>query len=329
MSEQMFGRVPIRDLVALATRAPSVHNTQPWRWRITEDHLSLFADYSRKLTHADPEARDLIISCGAALQHLRVAAAASGWEAVVRRMPNPYNDAQLADISFRAHRPTNDQITALEALTRRRTDRRRPTFWPVPRDRLDPLAALGPAAGVTVVGVVSPTARSDLLHILAEAAKVQRLNPDYVDEIVHWTGRHDDQGIPTSSLPSVQPTIDGESVPPRFPSGTLADHPSLPVPVEPALLVICTSSDDTLSRLRAGEALGAMLVKGTSDGLAMVPLSQAIEVNRTRRLLQDELLHDAACPQIVLQVGWPPPITSQEVPLTPRRPLDEVIDDVA
>jgi len=60
--------------------------------------------------------------------------------------------------------------------------------------------------------------------------------------------------------------------------------------VEPALLAICTSSDDTASRLRAGEALGAILAKGTADGLSMVPLSQAIQVDRTIRLLQDELL---------------------------------------
>ena len=116
--------------------------------------------------------------------------------------------------------------------------------------------------------------------------------------------------------------------PSRFPSGTLTDHEPESEPVEPALLAICTSSDDTASRLRAGEALSAMLVKGTADGLAMVPLSQAIEVDRTRQLLQDELLGDAACPQIIVQVGWAP-IAGEQVPLTPRRPVDEVLGDVA
>ena len=70
-----------------------------------------------------------------------------------------------------------------------------------------------------------------------------------------------------------------------------------------------------------------MLVQGTADGLAMVPLSQAIEVDRTRQLLQDELLDDAACPQILVQVGWPLP-TGEQVPPTPRRPVDEVLGDV-
>jgi len=101
--------VPLRDLVELATRAPSVHNTQPWHWCVSGERVSLFADGSRQLEHADPDARDLVISCGAALHHLNVAAAARGWRARIRRMPNPYNDAQLANVSFRPDPATPDR----------------------------------------------------------------------------------------------------------------------------------------------------------------------------------------------------------------------------
>jgi len=115
-------------------------------------------------------------------------------------MPNPYNDAQLANVSFRPEPATPDALAALDILTRRRTDRRRPSSWPVPRERLDELLALGPATGVTIVAVVSRQARAELLQILAEAEAAQRLNRRYVDEIVSWTGREDDAGIPASSL---------------------------------------------------------------------------------------------------------------------------------
>lgn len=320
--------VPVRDLVDAATRAPSVHNTQPWYWCVDDERVSLFADSSRQLPYADPDGRDLVLSCGAALHHLQVAAAAAGWRARVRRMPNPYNDNQLANVSFDRRPPTPEALTAVDALMRRRTDRRQPRSWPVPRWRLDELLALGPQAGVTVVAVVSHAARTELLQIIAEAEKTQRLDPRYVDEIVRWTGREDDEGIPVTSLLRRAREARPETAPSRFPSGTLADHDQEAEPVEPSLLVICTSSDDTASRLRAGEALGAMLVKGTADGLLMVPLSQAIEVDRTRLLLEDELLHDSACPQILVQVGWPPGGAGQ-VPLTRRRPVDEVLGDVA
>ena len=134
-----------------------MHNTQPWHWCAAGERVSLFADSSRQLKYADPDGRDLVISCGAALHHLQVAAAASGWKAQVRRMPNAYNDQQLANVSFRPEPATPEALAALDALIRRRTDRRRPASWPVPRERLDGLLALGPAAGVTVLGVVSHT----------------------------------------------------------------------------------------------------------------------------------------------------------------------------
>jgi len=125
--------VPFRDLVALATRAPSVHNTQPWHWCVVGDRLSLFADSSRRLRYADPDGRDLVVSCGAALHHLGVAAAAAGWKGRIRRMPNQYNDAQPANVSFRPEPPTPEAISALEALKKRRTDRRRPRRGRCPR----------------------------------------------------------------------------------------------------------------------------------------------------------------------------------------------------
>ena len=100
----MNSGVPIRDLVELATRAPSVHNTQPWYWCVDGERVSLFADFSRQLQYADPDGRDLLISCGAALHHLRVAAAANGWKAQVRRMPNPANDGSSRP-SHSARRP--------------------------------------------------------------------------------------------------------------------------------------------------------------------------------------------------------------------------------
>jgi hypothetical protein len=320
--------VPLRDLVEFATRAPSVHNTQPWHWCLSGEGLALFADSSRQLLHADPDGRDLVISCGAALHHLQVAAAASGWRPRVRRMPNAHNDSQLANVSFRPAPATPDATAALETLTKRRTDRRRPSSGHVPRERLDGLLALGPPAGVTIVGVVSHRARAELLQILAEADHAQRLDRQYVDEIVGWTGREDDEGIPDSSLLRRGAATDPQTAPSRFPSGTLTDHDPEPGPVEPALLAICTSSDDTASRLRAGEALSAMLLKGTADGLAMIPLSQAIEVGRTRHLLQHELLGDAVCPQIIVQVGWAV-VAGEQVPPTTRRPVDDVIGDVA
>src|SRR5678815_5003933 len=80
-------RTVLRRIIELACRAPSVHNTQPWRWRIRGAELELHADRSRQLQVGDPQGRNLVISCGAALHHAQVAAGALGWEARVDRVP--------------------------------------------------------------------------------------------------------------------------------------------------------------------------------------------------------------------------------------------------
>jgi hypothetical protein len=88
--------------------------------------------------------------------------------------------------------------------------------------------------------------------------------------------------------------------------------------------VIATSSDDVLSRLRGGEALSAMWLDAVGRGLVAIPLSQATEVDETRRLLAGLELDDRACPQILLCVGWPRADLAP-LPFTPRHPVSRVL----
>jgi nitroreductase len=89
-----------------ALRAPSVNNTQPWQWRIRPDSVELHADWNRHLMATDPDRRDLLLSCGAALHHLEVALAARGLAVQVRRMPEPEDRGHLATVAVRQARPT-------------------------------------------------------------------------------------------------------------------------------------------------------------------------------------------------------------------------------
>jgi hypothetical protein len=68
------------------------------------------------------------------------------------------------------------------------------------------------------------------------------------------------------------------------------------------------------------------VLQATSENLSVTPLSQAVEVEETRRTLQNVVLGSLAFPQIVLRVGWLP-LVRDELPPTPRRPLDEVLTE--
>ena len=63
--------------IRLACRAPSLHNSQPWRWIVGETVVDLFVDHERVVRSADRSAREALISCGAALGHFRIAMAAA------------------------------------------------------------------------------------------------------------------------------------------------------------------------------------------------------------------------------------------------------------
>jgi nitroreductase len=128
--------VPARILervVEVASRAPSVHNTQPWRWRAHGRTLELYTDRTRQLAATDAEGRNLTISCGAALHHAQVAAAALGWGAEVVRHPDPFQPDLLARMALAPAPPPAAAAATLAAVEGRRTDRRRFTAWPGPR----------------------------------------------------------------------------------------------------------------------------------------------------------------------------------------------------
>ena len=113
----------ITGAMKLAVRAPSLHNSQPWRWVADGGVLELFADPTRIGRSTDSTGREVLISCGAVLDHFCVAMAAAGWEALIDRFPNPNNHDHLATVDFRRMEFVTDAHRArAEAIRHRQTD---------------------------------------------------------------------------------------------------------------------------------------------------------------------------------------------------------------
>lgn len=325
----MNGTADLAAAVEAAVRAPSVHNTQPWRWRIRPGAVELHADWSRHLPATDPDRRDLLLSCGAALHHLQVALAAREWSVEVARLPDPEDAAHLATVTV-GPGPGDPAAAALfGAIGRRRTDRRRMGPQPVADRALRILAEHARAAGAVLLTVVGEVRRARLLDTLADAAARQRHLPGYAAELQVWTRRHAGgrDGIPAASVAAL-PTGPGPTPLRRFPRAGLGQPPLDPergtADDAAALLVLATPDDDVVDRLRAGEALSAVLLAATGMGLATTPLSQAVEVAATRRAIQDSVLRVPEHPQLVLRIGRPAD-GAVELPATPRRDLRAVL----
>jgi hypothetical protein len=311
----------------MANRAPSVHNSQPWLWRIGDTSLHLYADPERALPATDPEGRDLRVSCGAALHHLRVALRAAGLDARVHRLADPAVPEHLAAVEPFPRRPTDDDLALATAIERRHSDRRVFSTWPVTAELLDDLVAAAAAEDGVLQLLLGSAERRAVARLVEHAAVEQALAPGTAQETAVWTGRSrsSDDGVPAAVVPS-EPA---GTVPVRhFAGGELRQAVLGRDESDGTVLAVLASRDDSpLAQLRAGEALSAVLLRATRIGLATDPISQPLEVPATRDELREACLRGAAEPQIVLRVGWAP-IAAEPLPQTGRRPVDETIEDL-
>ncbi|MFX0577855.1 Acg family FMN-binding oxidoreductase [Nocardia nepalensis] len=310
----------VRSALALAVRAPSIHNTQPWQWRVGDRTVHLYADETRQLSLADPDGRDLLLSCGAALHHFRVAAQSFGWHTVVHRLPNPAEPQHLASIEFSPTTPTADVVAAARAIERRRTDRRRVTSWEVPPTHIEHLIEVGTAEGALVQEILGGSTRTRLVQAFQQAATRHRDDAAYQTELALWSGRHvAPEGVPARSAVTAADPLTREFHSPELTEAVIHDLDERGV-----LLLVHTASDDPMSRLRAGEATSAVLLAATTYGLATCPLSEPLELPDTRALVRADVLSDSGFPQLMVRIGWAATSAAQ-VPPTPRRPLADVV----
>lgn len=317
-------RTTARAVLSLANRAPSVHNSQPWRWRIAPSSIHLFADADRALPATDPDGRDLRVSCGAALHHLQVALLAAGLASTVHRLPDPGQPLHLAAVEIRPGRPTPEDLALARAIENRRTDRRMFSSWPVPRQMLDQFVGLAATYGVLLT-VLEESDRYAVARLIEAAAAEHARTPAVDQEIAEWTGRSRGarEGVPGVNVPA-QP---GGTVPVRhFAAGEQAQSVLGKYEADGTeLAVFSTSGDGVVDQLKAGEALSAVLLAATHVGMATDPISEPLEVAATRARLQSVVLGGAAAPQVLLRLGWAP-MTTVPVPLTGRRPLADTIE---
>jgi nitroreductase len=311
----------IRTALSLATRAPSVHNSQPWKWRVGDRSIHLYADANRRLPRTDPDGRDLLISCGASLHHATVAFAALGWQSKVHRLPNAATPDHLAAIELTRNGPSELDVSLAAAIPRRRTDRRYFSHWPVPHTDVATIGMRLARMGV-LLRHVDPTI--DIRAIIAEAVWLHAHDAEYLSELTTWSGRYSSTaGVPARSVPESDA---GAALPSRLFAGpALAQPPGATAGDDHGLvLALGTDDDDATARLRAGEATSMALLTSTICGLASCPVTEPLEIDETRNALRSEVFGDEAHPQMMIRIGWAP-VGADPLPATPRRPINEVI----
>jgi nitroreductase len=311
--------------VECAVLAPSSHNTQPWRFGVTDSTISLYADRTRALPANDPDDRELTISCGCALMNLRVAGAYHGFRVSCDITPDPGDGDLLAAVSLREMDAGAEGRTAsveelFRSIPRRRTWRRRFGTRDVSESTLKALAERASEEGAWLYVVESEEARHKIAALVSEGDAIQWSNPSWRRELAAWMHprrRGDGLTVPGLVAPIAQAVVRtfdmGNGVGAK--DAQLADE-------SPALAVLGTDGDNVEDWLAAGQALEKVLLAGHSMGLQGSYLNQPVQVASLRERLR-ELLGLTGFPQIVLRLGFP----KEELAASPRRDLDAVLED--
>ena len=311
--------------VTYAVRAPSSRNTQPWLFRIYEDVLELRADRTRALPVVDPHDRELTIGCGSALFFLRAALRHVGYDSVVALLPVPTDPDLLARVKLGPGvKPTNDESRLFWATRTRRTNRRRFVKRPVPDEIVAELCRAAKQEGARLAVMESGEERARLAELVATADRLQADDPSFRRELAAWIRSNRSEaadGMPGSAFGHSDLTSKlGPFVVRRFDwgRGRAARDEELALG-SPVLAVLATDGDGPADWLAAGQALGRLLLRATTDDVAASFLNQPVEVDELRP--EVERLAGPGHPQLVLRLGY-----AKEVAATPRRPVEEVLD---
>jgi hypothetical protein len=322
-------------VVAAATRAPSIHNTQPWRFVATSDRLEVFLDPERALPVLDPTARQQIISCGSAVEFAVVALTAAGHRVEVDLLTDDADPDHLATVRVAGSGVASDEDRALaRAIERRHTVRS--AFQPraVPPEVVDRLQAAAARYGTWLKPITRSEEEVATVFLISRAEEMEQGDPAYVAELQRWmrTEPAAVDGVPVEAVPSGDPharpsnwLIRDFVVADRDPHQFLesGDPDAAPPEVErPTVVLMGTAGDDRYAWMLAGQALGRTLLLATAEGVAASPLTQALDWPVTRTRMQSRLSL-VGHPQMLLRMGYPPE-TSLDV-VSGRRPVADVL----
>ena len=323
-------------VVAAATRAPSIHNTQPWRFVAGPDRLDVFYDRERALPVLDPSGRQQVISCGIAVTFAEVALASAGSGTATELLPDADDADHLASIRVTGPAGSGDDERALAgAIKQRHTVRA--AFEPraVPTELLDRLERVAGSYGLWFKPITRSEEETATVFLVSQAEEMEQSDPAYLEELERWlrTDPGSVDGVPVEALPEGDPHERPSNWLVRdFAVGSREQHRFLPAgdpdapPPEverPTVVLMGTENDDRGAWLRAGQALGRVLLLATVEGLVASPLTQALDWPAARTRLRQRLSL-VGYPQMLLRMGYAPEAAAGTA-VSGRRPVSEVL----
>lgn len=319
----------VASVVSVAARAPSIHNTQPWKFRPHQGGIELLGDPDRMVRTVDPHGRELIISCGAALFGLRLALRSLGRLPVVELQPEIAEPWLMARVSSGGHAArTAAESDLIAAVAHRHTHRGAFAPGEVPARLLSAMVTDAAAEGCELQIIKDPRVIARLDRLVRGAAALQSSSTEITAELGRWVrplGSVAHDGVPARARPADivgwEGGAGGATVQGRFTPRDFGQPGTEDLAGEPpsAAAVLLTAGDTSADWLRAGQALDRTLLRAAARWVFASLQSQPTESPRHRRAVR-ALLGGGGYPQILMQLG-----RANIAAPTPRRPRSETL----
>ncbi|MFZ2989401.1 Acg family FMN-binding oxidoreductase [Ideonella sp.] len=313
----------LRELVRLATLAPSSHNTQCWRFELQEQAITIRPDLTRRCPVVDPDDQHLHVSLGCAVENLSHAARAVGLQADVR------HDADAGDLVV-SLQPTRAVVTPLsEAIIQRQCTRGDYDGQAVANDALKLLEQAGTGQGVRVMLLTEPAAMERVLAYVVEANTAQMGNPAFMAELKHWIrfsaaeAEHEADGLfsGASGSPVLPRWLASPLMGLFLSAGSENERYARQVRNASGIAIFVSEVSDRAHWVETGRCYERFALQATALGLRNAFLNQPVEVGAIRPQFAAALgLGQGERPDLVVRFGRGP-----AMPMSMRRPVSSVI----
>jgi hypothetical protein len=322
----------IEHLIFHATLAASTHNTQPWKFEVLENQISIYPDYSRSLHVADTDTHELFISLGCALENLVITAEHYGYLPLVHihAADEPFIDETYIRVQLYPFHESSS--TALfEQIDKRQTTRRPFDGIEIPEAHLKEIKASAQQEDVECRILTNKKEMERVTALIKEACIHQYSNPAYVQEHAHWVrfnkSKALDRGdglynavIGTAAVPDwFGKFMMGVSVSPE----KEAERCEELIRSSSALAIFIANRHDQKAWINVGRSFERFALTATSLNIRNAHENLACEVLDTREKLARLLdLNKFAEPLLVVRLGY-----SDKMPYSYRRPVKEVVSE--
>jgi hypothetical protein len=317
----------LMDLISSAIKAPSGHNTQPWKFRISENSITIFPDYSRTLPVVDADNHALFISIGCALENLEIAARHFGFDPDAHfELNEDKNEKIIVRLSQSISKAPNYLFNSINI---RQSTRNKYNGQPISQADIDKIKSAALQEDVDCLLITEKEEIEPLVDLVKQAAALQIRNKAFLKELTHWI---------RFNKPSGEKTADGlyaaatgnPSVPKWFgkiilnfsmnPKGEAKKHADL-INSSSGLMLFIARRNDKKAWVNVGRSFERVALTATSLNINHAHENMPCEEVTIRQKLKAHLqLKDAEQPLLLIRLGY-----SEKMPYSFRRSLEDVI----